>query len=207
MTLQQAEKLATDFDALYAQRDDPWHIENRWYERRKREVVLACLPFETADLIVEAGCGTGVLSQLLAPRCARLLVCDISAQAIELARQRLVKVDNVYLSCQKVPEQWPAVAPQSVDCVVLSEIGYYLTPAALPVLIAQIAACLKPSGSLVACHWRDSFAERTLPTSVLHETLASGLGLQSLVHHLERDFLLDIWSKDGRSVAMHEGFA
>ena len=33
------------FDAMFAKSDDPWKFRSRWYERRKRALTLACLPF------------------------------------------------------------------------------------------------------------------------------------------------------------------
>lgn len=197
----------TDFDQLYATSNDPWHIEHRWYERRKRALILAALPFETAELIVEPGCGTGVLSELLAQRCRRLMACDISMAAVVMARQRLAATSHVQFSCLEIPAQWPSVAPQSADCIIVNELGYYIAPANFPCLLERIAATLKPDGILVACHWKRAFLERTLPTATIHDTLAAGLALQSILHHSEQDFLLDVWSKDGRSVAAREGFA
>ncbi len=198
---------STEFDTLYEQSDDPWHIENRWYERRKRRVILAALPFEHADLIMELGCGTGVFSQSLAERCTRLLASDISAVALTLAQRRLTGVENIHLSCLAIPKQWPAHEAHSIDCIILSELGYYLPPAELPLLIQRIAASLKPSGILVASHWLADFPGRTWPTMSFHDALVTGLGMQTIVHHVERDFLLDVWSRDGCSVAMREGFA
>lgn len=32
------------FSALYRGGDDPWQVRQRWYEQRKRALMLACLP-------------------------------------------------------------------------------------------------------------------------------------------------------------------
>ncbi len=198
---------SVDFNACYACNDDPWHIESRWYERRKRALILAALPFETTELIVEPGCGTGALSVLLAERCDRLMSCDVSAKAISLAQRRMLNAANIEFSVQKIPEQWPVQSPDSTDCIILSEIGYYLSDIEILGLVDRIAATLKPSGFLVGCHWRGQFTDRTLATSILHDRLEKNLGLKKVMHHLEQDFVLDIWSRDGRSIAMQEGFA
>jgi len=197
----------TDFDRLYAQSTDPWHIEHRWYERRKRAAILAAMPFEITEVIVELGCGTGIFSQLLAQRCRQLLACDICAAAIGLAEIRLAEVDNITLSRQEVPRQWPVEDPQSVDCVVICELGYYLQPADMAPLVHRIGVCLKPAGVVIACHWKGAFLEQTMSSEAFHDGLSNGLALQTLVHHEEQDFLLNVWSRDGRSVAAQEGFA
>ena len=190
------------FDRLYAEQDDPWHIESPWYERRKRAVLLAALPFEQVDTIYEPGCGNGALSAGLANRCRRLLVSDTAPRALVNARQRMAECNNVEFACETIPAQWPA---EMVDCIILSELGYYLDPPALDLLVQKIQNCLKPAGFLVACHWKPAFAERTCGTAQLHLVFEASLSLTRLVHHDEHDFLLDVWSTDGRSVAAREG--
>lgn len=202
--------LETDdrFARLYAQSDDPWQIDRGWYEQRKRALLMACLPRAQFDVILEPGCGSGALSMALASRCHQLIACDIAPRAIELARERLASCTNVALSCQQIPVHWPAaVTASSIDCIVISELAYFLQPQALTLLLARIKDCLKPHGVVVACHWQGKFAERTMDTNVIHAHIAATTGLHSVVHHEEPDFLLDVWSDDTRSVAMQEGLA
>jgi len=40
----------------------------------------------------------------------------------------------------------------------------------------------------------------------VHAIVDKQLGLAQLVHHEERDFVLDVWTQDARSVAQREGF-
>ena len=60
------------FDSFYAGRDDPWGFETRWYEKRKRDILLASLPHERYATALEVGCSTGKLTASLAwtSRCA-----------------------------------------------------------------------------------------------------------------------------------------
>jgi len=46
--------------------------------------------------------------------------------------------------------------------------------------------------------------ERALSTDAVHAALAA-LGLTRIARHEEDDFLLQVWSRNGRSVAEHEG--
>ena len=51
-----------------------------------------------------------------------------------------------------VPHDWPADA--TFDLVVVSEVGYFLSPAELETLISRIARLPGPAGVVVLCHWR-----------------------------------------------------
>ena len=46
---------------------------------------------------------------------------------------------------------WP---DGELDLVVLSEVGYFLSPAALEGLVGRVITSLSPKGVVVLCHWR-----------------------------------------------------
>jgi hypothetical protein len=50
-----------------------------------------------------------------------------------------------------IPTTWPEGA---FELVVVSEVGYFLSPAAADELAARTAASLTPDGVVVLCHWR-----------------------------------------------------
>ena len=54
------------FDALYAEHPDPWGLDERFYERRKRDLVRASLPRAHFRRAFEPGCATGLLTVELA---------------------------------------------------------------------------------------------------------------------------------------------
>src|SRR5258708_25102140 len=65
---------------------DPWQVASRWYERRKRDLLLAALPRERYAHGFEPGCGNGETTQRLLQRCERLCAVDFSARAVDLCR-------------------------------------------------------------------------------------------------------------------------
>lgn len=191
------------FDALYAASDDPYASRQRWYEARKRAVLLAALPQPRFRRAYEPGCGIGELTLALAQRCDELLASDFNEQAVALARQRTEAMTNVQVARHTLPADWPHDAG-GFDLIVLSEVGYFLPRNDMQRVAECCALSLDDDGTLVACDWRPDFEQRSLATKDVQGILAE-LGLARLVLHEEDDFVLQLWARDARSVAQREG--
>jgi SAM-dependent methyltransferase len=183
------------FDTLYAASDDPYGLRSRWYEERKRALILAALPQRRYREAFEPGCGVGEFT-------VALLASDRSERAVMLARRRCAELRQVRVERQDLPGDWPDGAGR-FDLIVLAELGYFLQPEAMQRLAACCERSLAAGGTLVACDWRPDFKERVLATQEVHAQLEA-LGLTRLLRHEEDDFLLQVWSRDGRSVAQRE---
>lgn len=190
------------FDALYRDNDDPWAMRSRWYERRKRALLLACLPREHYGSIFEPGCATGETSLALAPRCDHLLSYDMNERAVDLTRARLEGIPYAHVRQGALPGSWPT---ESFDLIVLNELGYYLSAPDLAQVIQQSLASLNPGGQLVACHWRAPIDGVPLSAEQVHEQLDAQLGMHKVVCHVEADFLMEVWCEQGDSVAVVDG--
>lgn len=191
------------FDALHAGDPDPWGFETRWYEQRKRAVLLAALPQRTVGRALEVGCSTGVLSRELALRSESFLGIDVSAVAVESARERNGDLPAAAFERMRAPEEWPE---GGFDLVVLSELGYYLDDDELLVLIERMTGSLEPGGALVLCHWRHPVAGRRQTGDSVHAVVRERSGLAVLVQHREEDFVLEVFvHPPAVSVAAQEG--
>ncbi|KAF2407533.1 SAM-dependent methyltransferase [Pseudomonas antarctica] len=190
------------FDQLFAGNDDPWAFRQRWYERRKRALTLAVLTRPRYTSIFEPGCANGELSAELAPRCDRLVCCDTAAAAVALAKTRLLGFPHAQVQQSRLPDQWPAGA---FELIVLSELCYYLDADDLHRLVDCALASLTENGQLLACHWRPAIEGCPHTADQVHALLQQRLGVAPVVQHHESDFLLDLWSHDGTSVASREG--
>ena len=190
------------FDQLFADNDDPWAFRQRWYERRKRALTLALLTRPRYASVFEPGCANGELSAELAPRCDRLLSCDTASAAVALAKTRLLGFAHAHVQQARLPEQWPA---GTFDLIVLSEWCYYLDVDDLHRLIDCALASLGDTGQLLACHWRPAIEGCPQTGEHVHALLHQRLAMPLVASHHEHDFLLDLWSRDGTSVATLEG--
>lgn len=206
------EQRSTYFAQLYHDSADPWQVRKRWYEERKRALLLACLPQQRYRKAYEPGCGNGELTAALAQRCEYLLAADMSEQALQLAQRRLADAGldgKVHFEQHRLPQAWPrqGLGMEKFDLIVISEIAYYLSPDELAQVAEQCAASLADGGSIVLCHWRAPFAQRVQSTVRVHAAFQNIASLHQLLRHEEADFLLGVWSSDARSVAQREGFA
>ncbi|MDG9924421.1 MULTISPECIES: class I SAM-dependent methyltransferase [unclassified Pseudomonas] len=178
------------FDTLYRNDPDPWSFRSRWYEQRKRNLILACLPRPHFHRAFEPACANGEISAELARRAESVLCSDYSVEALSLARTRLAEFSNVQLARHTIPEDWPA---GRFDLIVLGEFGYYLTPEAWQRTCEQAARSLVAGGVLVACHWRHPLEGSALSGDAVHEHLSRAMRALPTVRHVETDFRLELW--------------
>jgi LmbE family N-acetylglucosaminyl deacetylase/SAM-dependent methyltransferase len=186
------------FETLYERDDDPWGLATRFYERRKRAVLMAALPRERFRRAFEPGCATGLLTEKLAERCDEVVAWDLADRAVEQTWRRTASAGTVQVQQGIIPDTWP---DGRFDLIVLSEVGYYCSD--LDQLVSQVDASLDDDGALVACHWRHPASEHPHSAETVHDAI--GRKLRPIVAHVEDDFLLNVWTRTGRSVAVADG--
>ncbi|NGZ84534.1 class I SAM-dependent methyltransferase [Duganella aceris] len=206
----QSDASVQHFQQIYQQDADPWKVRQRWYEQRKRSVLLACLPDQRYRRAFEPACGNGELTAALAQRAEHLSASDMSPEAVRLTRQRLQREDpsdasRVTLDCQRMPDEWPDDA--NFDLIVISEMLYYLREPDLLRLRQRCIDSLAPGGALLLCHWRRPFDDRLTGTDVVHQLFGEAAALHHLTRYADDDFVLDVWSNNAASVAQREGLA
>jgi LmbE family N-acetylglucosaminyl deacetylase len=191
------------FDDFYARHDDPWGFETRWYEERKRALLMASFPARALGSVLEVGCSTGLITVELAARADHVLSLEPAEKALDAARTRTRSLDNVTLRCGAAPAHWPE---GGFDTIVLSEVGYYLSADDLARTIALIDAAMTPDGCLVACHWRHPVADYPQTGDQVHAALRSVSSWEVIARHEEEDFVLEVFGRNpAMSVARREG--
>ena len=179
------------FEQMYRHNVDPWGFEQSPYERRKYAVTVASLPRDRYRSAYEPGCSVGVLTELLANRCDRLLSTDIIPAALQRAEARLRNKPHVWLEQRSIPEEWPT---GQFDLVMLSEIAYYFDETDLGKIVECVRNSTSRGAHVVGVHWR---GETNYPLSGdrCHELISQVPWLARIVQHREEEFLLDVWER------------
>lgn len=179
------------FEDVYAASDDPWDLVSA-YEQRKYALTVASLPRPSYASGFEPGCSIGVLTELLAQRCDRLLATDGARAPLAEAARRAPTAEVALAS---VPRDWPA---GPFDLVVVSELLYYLPAEDRRRTLERIGDTLSTDGHLVAVHWRHPFEEAECDGDVVHAEVgrfATGARWSRIVEHVEPDFRLEVFER------------
>lgn len=181
------------FARMYADDDDPWGFERRWYEERKYDITLAALPQRSYRRAVEPGCANGVLTERLAERCEHLVAFDFVNDVVERARTRLAGREGVQICEAEFPTWWPN---GTGDLVLWSEVAYYLTDDGLDVAADGLERWLESGGELVAVHYT---GETDYPRSgrAVGRWLDGLAFLERVTTHLDESFELGVWRRVG----------
>lgn len=179
------------FERMYSESEDPWNLEQSWYERRKYDLTLAALPRRRYRRAFEPGCSVGVLSGGLAPRCDELLCMDLIPEVVERTARRLAQHRHVTVCAGSVPGDWPE---GQFDLVILSELGYYLQPAGFDLLLERLRDSLEPGGHLVAVHYLGE-TDYPLRGREVGERLQAWPGLARLAVYEEAAFALEVYER------------
>ncbi|MFC6223531.1 class I SAM-dependent DNA methyltransferase [Hymenobacter artigasi] len=169
------------FDHVYQANRDPWNFETSPYERGKYTATLAALPHPHYAEVFEIGCSLGVLTAQLASRCGHLLAVDVSEAALAQARARCVGLPQVEIRQLRVPEEFPR---QTFDLIVLSEVGYYWSPADLARAADLLITSLNPGGQLLLVHWTPPVHDYPLTGDDVHELFLAKTTSNGPLRHL-----------------------
>ncbi|KQO62287.1 PIG-L family deacetylase [Curtobacterium sp. Leaf261] len=186
------------FDAHYARKPGGWDFEGSWYEQRKRAVTVSALPRARFRSALELGCATGVLTRAITERADHVLGIDIAEAPLDAARANAPAATFARMT---VPDEWPT---GTFELVVLSEIGYYLSPDDLDRTIDRIATSLDPDGVLLACHWRHPDTEAVSSGDAVHARLRERWPRGATVTHVEEDFVLEVFPGPAAASVAHE---
>lgn len=126
----------------------------------------------TADEVLECGCGTGMLSAAIAPRCASLIATDFSERMLVRARRKCAGARNARFEKADITDL--SYADGSFDKVVAANVIHLLDDPASAV--RELARVCRPGGMLV------------VPTYVNRERTGAVSGFSRAVGKAGADF-------------------
>ncbi len=141
-----AKSIAIDAYAVLAQRYDalaPGKPHNGLYERPATHALLGDVD---GRVVLDAGCGSGIGSEMLARSGGKITGIDVSPQMLELAKARCKKLDVTFIQAD-LSHPLDFLADASFDKTISSLALDYL-PDLNPVF-SELARVTKPGGTLV----------------------------------------------------------
>jgi SAM-dependent methyltransferase len=185
------------FDDVYRANEDPWGFETSTYEREKYATTLAALPRPHYGRAFEIGCSLGVLTEQLAPRCGHLLAVDVTEAPLQRARQRCAHLPQVEFRLLRVPDEFPV--PANFDLIMVSEVGYYWSPADLARAADQLVAGLDVGGQILLVHWTPEVHDYPLTGDEVHDFFLQKASANGPLRHLagqrHEQYRLDLLEK------------
>lgn len=166
------------FDSLFTFTDDPWGYHVLPYENRKQDYMLSAIRPDVTT-VMEMGCADGHNLVSLARLRPDITIfgVDISMKAVDLARRQTREFDNVHVLAAN---EYAALSTQ-LDCVILSEVLYYLgSERAMQATFTPLMTLMDPSCHVIMLHGSADAVE-------LHTRAANALGLVILQTHTVDD--------------------
>ena len=168
----------------------PWEFENAAYDQRKLAVTAASLPRLHYQSAFEAGSAIGALTELLALRCDRLLWNDLTPSWCPSDSQR-GPYGGARPEERTIASQWPS---GNFDLVVLNDVAGCLPENDFGCLIDCLLRSTNLGAHILAVHSR-SLTNCPLNADRKHLRIAASPELVTLVHHVEAEFVLDVWER------------
>ncbi len=119
-------------------------VQRFWHHEKERMVRKFSSP-QPGQRVLDVGCGSGVVADLLASMGAEVTGIDANAKAIEFARATFRRA-NLDFRCAYVEEL--AYAPASIDGIYCLEVIEHLYHQQVHALLATFARLLRPGGVL-----------------------------------------------------------
>jgi Nodulation protein S (NodS) len=165
--------------------------EDSAFDNRKLAVTMTCLPRIRYSSGFEAARSVGVLTELLAVRCDRLISSDLIPNSGRAVQTRSGCHGASPFEVRPICEQWPS---GQFDLVVFNEIAVLFGEKDIARVMACVFGSTRVGAHVVGVH-RRGLANHPLSAERSHQIIGESEDLVSVAHRCEEDVLLDIWER------------
>ncbi|MEH3039118.1 MAG: class I SAM-dependent methyltransferase [Sphingomonas paucimobilis] len=179
------------FERAFADDPDPWRTFSDHDEAIKRAAILHAIGDVPRGRVLELAAGNGSNSRALAMRSLRLDATEATAAGTRLVasalRPHAPRARAIQLA---VPARFPR---RRYDAVVIAEVLYYLSAAAMKRTARDVGQVLRPGGMLVLAHHRIDFHDFAQHAAHLQ---------QAFLRDTRRDWCVRVVRRTGRWVVL-----
>jgi len=151
---------------------DAWGYLGNADHNMRAERILAALPDWPVPQLLELGCAEGFLTRRFLERGIAVTACDLSSEAVERARVWCGDNSRAQFVVGDIRQQLPE---GSFDVCLLSDVLYYLSPAEIRQLSANLTTRMNPRRRLIfANEWNPNYRDLTSPEDALTALLSAG---------------------------------
>jgi SAM-dependent methyltransferase len=148
--LERGPDIRAEMARQYSGGPDPWRYASSPDERLRYRLALEIIDRWRGDhrpKAFEVGCGEGLFTVELAPRCASVLAVDMNEVALERARVRCAEFDSVRVARWDATNDEPPGRFELVLCMDVMDVGW--GPLAQRRAIRKVSRALAPGGVLL----------------------------------------------------------
>ena len=191
---QATEQMVRDLHAADYER---WFLatKGRFFDSRERGLFRSMVRAVRFQSVLEIGCGTGRITETVAPHVGSITALDFSVASVAILRAK--GIGNVRVDCANICEGLPFAAG-SFQLVLACQVLQHLMPRDLLTVVRECARVLEPGGQLAFTaynldHFRCTRAEETAENglysrrfsraSVRELAVNSGFALQELKYY------------------------
>ena len=190
--------------ARFASAAQTYHQESNVQQTVAEELASSMLPREEIDSILEIGCGTGFLTELLRRRYPRAVIyaVDIARPMIDLAKERLRECARIRWHAVDARQFCPG---RAFPLIISSSALHWMTP--VSETVKRLARMLEPGGDLVsALMVRGTLEELHAARTCLFPHKTAPVCLPDEEEILEAITIARLRTKDSRLEVLREGY-
>lgn len=161
------------FEKTFAADSDPWNTFADQDEACKRQAIRHAIGPARRGRVLEIAAGNGSNSRMLATRSLRLDATEATATGTRLVAAALPASRRARAIRLAVPGRFPR---PGYDAIVIAELLYYLSPAAMRRTARDSARAVRRGGLLVLAHHRIDFHDFAQHAADLHRTFLAQTG-------------------------------